>query len=261
MIDPAAVGPGQAGLRWLGQSGFALRLEGAAVLVDAFLSPHSDRLVEPPIAPGDATGLDVIACTHEHWDHMDLPALPALAAASPAASIVVPAPIVDMVTGAGIAADRVVGMEAGRAWSRGGLTIHAVPACHGLHATDGYTLGEGRFLGFVFEAPGVRVYHAGDTIDFDGLAETLRELRVDVALLPVNGRDAAREALDIVGNLDPAEAARLAAAAGARVVVPMHHDMFAANPGHPERLVEAVVRDHPGLAVLVPARGLTVVVG
>jgi L-ascorbate metabolism protein UlaG (beta-lactamase superfamily) len=263
----AVVGPGQLGLLWLGQSGFALRLGGTTVLIDAFLSPHPDRLVAPALRPDTAAGLDVIACTHEHWDHLDLPALPALAAASPAALVLVPTPIVEMVTACGIAADRVVGLEPGRPWARGALTVHAVPARHGVHVADAYTFGEDRpggaprFLGYVLDAGGVRVYHAGDTIGHEGLAAALRALAVDVALLPVNGRDAAREARDIVGNLDPVEAAVLAAAAGARVVVPMHHDMFAANPGHPERLVEAVVRHHPDLTVVLPARGRTVVVG
>ena len=92
------------------------------------------------------------------------------------------------------------------------------------------------------ELGSLRLYHAGDTIDFDGLAERLRELAIEVALVPINGRSAEREAADIVGNLDSSEAVALAAAARARVAIPMHYDMFAANLGD----VGAFATDLPG---------------
>lgn len=41
----------------------------------------------------------------------------------------------------------------------------------------------------MLETPDGRLYHAGDTLRWDGQAELLRRHRVDVALLPINGRD------------------------------------------------------------------------
>jgi L-ascorbate 6-phosphate lactonase len=73
-------------------------------------------------------------------------------------------------------------------------------------------------------------------------------------MLPINGRDPEREARGIVGNLTAREAAWLATAIGAAVVIPMHHDLFARNRGYPGHLVESVERDHPGVSVLVPTR-------
>ena len=110
-------------------------------------------------------------------------------------------------------------------------------------------------MGFVFDSGGLSIYHAGDTIPYDGLAGRLRELSVDVALLPINGRDARREALDIVGNLDADEAAALAVEAGVDVVVPMYYDMFPANLGDPAALVSTVERAGSNVTVVVPARG------
>jgi L-ascorbate 6-phosphate lactonase len=141
-----------------------------------------------------------------------------------------------------------------------GLTIRAVPAMHGVTMEDAYGFGEElsdgliRFLGFVIDGGGVRLYHAGDTIHYAGMEDTLRELGVDVAMLPINGRDPVREASGIVGNLSEREAAWLAGAIGAEVVLPMHYDLFARNRGYPEWLVESVSRDHPGTHVLVPTR-------
>ena len=248
-------------LEWLGQSGFLIGIGGANVLVDAFLAPHPDRRFASNLPDSASPALDVIACTHEHLDHLDKDCLPVLCASSPAAQVVVPEPIVDMVVALGIPRERVIGMQPDRPAKVDRITIHALPAMHGVHPHDAYSFGRemsgglDRFLGFVFECGGVSVYHAGDTIPYDGLGRRLRELHVDIALLPINGRDAAREALDIVGNMDADEAAALAIEAGVDVAIPMHYDMFAANPGDPARMVAAVQRFGGGVNVVVPARG------
>jgi L-ascorbate metabolism protein UlaG (beta-lactamase superfamily) len=125
---------------------------------------------------------------------------------------------------------------------------------------DAYTFGRElsgglyRYLGYVLDDGVARVYHAGDTIPYDGQVERLRALRVDLALLPINGRDHFREAAGIVGNMDHREAARLAADAGVDVLVPMHYDTFTQNLGFPAHLVDVVRREHPSLAVFVPTR-------
>jgi L-ascorbate metabolism protein UlaG (beta-lactamase superfamily) len=240
-------------LMWLGQSGFLVRLGEANILIDPFLSSHPDRLVRSELTIADRRLLDVIACTHDHVDHLDREALPGLASESPQARIVVPKRIVDVVAGLGISKNRIVGMQQDQAVQIAGVTVHAVPARHAQHVANGYAFGA--FLGFVFSAGGVAIYHAGDTIGFDGLAVRLRKLRVDVCLLPINGRDAEREAQDIVGNLNADEAAELAIASGAQVAVPMHYDMFAGNPGDPARMVAAVQRLGGEVTVVVPARG------
>ena len=251
---------GEAGIWRLGQAMVALRGPRANVLVDPFLSPHPDRLVPPPFPPREVGGVDAVLCTHEHLDHFDAEALPELAEASPEAVFVVPQPIVHAVVALGIDAGRVIGAQPERSIELGGLRIHPVPACHGVEAGDAYTFGRElsnglvRYLGYVVDLGGVRVYHAGDTIPFDGLEEQLRELAIDVALLPINGRDAEREAQGIVGNMDAREAAYVAEAAGADAVIPIHFDMFEANPGDPVALLDVVLRDRLDVAVLVPSR-------
>src|SRR5439155_659229 len=77
--------PPSVALAWLGQSSVALRLGAATVLVDPFLSPHPDRLVPPPFSAEEARGVDVVLITHDHLDHLDEDALPAIAVASPSA--------------------------------------------------------------------------------------------------------------------------------------------------------------------------------
>jgi L-ascorbate metabolism protein UlaG (beta-lactamase superfamily) len=239
--------PRSVALSWLGQSSVALRLGGTTVLVDPFLSPHPDRLVPPALAAAEAHGVDVLLITHDHLDHLDEHAVPAIAAASPTAVVLVPGDVVERVTELGVEPRRVRGLARDGHVEVGGVTIDAVPACHGVEMGDAYRLGP--FLGYVVSAGGVRVYHAGDTIVFDGLAERLLEVGVDLALLAINGRDPEREAQGIVGNMDEREAAQLARDIEADAVVPLHWDMFAWNPGDPAALV-AVAET----SVIVPQR-------
>jgi L-ascorbate metabolism protein UlaG (beta-lactamase superfamily) len=255
---PAAVVPRTVELTWLGQSGFLLRFPSANVLVDPFLSDRGERLFQ---APGlDSLGrVDVVAATHEHWDHLDLPAIAGLAELHPTMLVLVPLPIVDQVLDAGVARDRIRGMQPDEVFVHRGLQITPVPARHGVHVTDAYNFGtelsdgKVRYLGYVLSEDGAVVYHAGDTIGYHDQAERLERLGVQMALLPINGRDAVREALDIVGNLSPEEAASLVAATHISAVVPMHYDMFAGNPGDPGQLATAAARQAPDAAVLVPA--------
>jgi L-ascorbate 6-phosphate lactonase len=255
------------GLSWLGQAGFVVRTTAATVLIDPFLSPWDGRLYESALPPARAEGVDLVLCTHEHVDHFDATGAPAVAAASPGAVFVVPAPIVDMVTEAGVAADRVVGVQPGDDLELAGVRIRPVPAMHGVTMEDAYGFGEElsggltRFLGFVVDAAGVRLYHAGDTIHFEGMESLLRDLEIDVGMLPINGRDPEREARGIVGNLTEREAAWLGREAALDLLIPMHYDLFARNRGYPADLVASVDRDHPGVPVFVPAREHPFVLG
>jgi L-ascorbate metabolism protein UlaG (beta-lactamase superfamily) len=255
-----------AALSWLGQSGFAISAGERMALVDPFLSPHAARRYDASMAPSSVTGVDLVLCTHEHLDHFDREGAPAIAAASPGAVFVVPAPIVDQVTEAGIPGERVLGVQPGERHDVAGFTIEAVPARHGVTMDDAYGFGEAlsggaiRFLGYVVDAGGVRLYHAGDTIHYEGMQANVTALEPDVALLPVNGRHAEREARGILGNLNEREAAWLAAEIGVDTLVPMHHDMFRGNLGSAAAVVEAAEQEARSVTVLVPPRDVPFVV-
>jgi L-ascorbate 6-phosphate lactonase len=256
MTSPVLAGTVE--LTWLGQSGFLLRFPSANVLVDPFLSDRGERLVRAP-ALESLGSIDIVAATHEHWDHLDLPAMLRLLELHPRMLVIVPFPIVDQVLDAGIASERIRGVQPDDVVVHRDLRITPVRARHGVHVSDAYNFGtelsEGkvRYLGYVLSEQGVVVYHAGDTIGYDDQASRLADHGVQLALLPINGRDAEREAVDIVGNLSPDEAASLAAEARITAVVPMHYDMFAGNPGDPGALATSVAREALDTAVLIPA--------
>ncbi len=259
-LEGIELAPGQAALWWLGQAGFALRTGGATLLIDPFLAHHPNRLSPPAFAPEQATGIAAILCSHEHIDHLDAESLPGLAAASPEARVVVPTPLVPRVTAMGILPDRVIGAQPDEPFELDGVTIHPLPARHGVDVADAYTFGQElsdglyRYLGFVVEAGGLRVYHAGDTLADEELQDRLARLAPDVALLPINGRDHYREAQNLVGNMDHREAVRFAEDIGAGLLVPMHYDMFPINLGYPAHLVDFASRHHQDVGIMLPSR-------
>ena len=255
-------------LYWIGQAGFVIRGSTTTLVIDPYLVDRPDRTAPPPLAPGDLGFADAVLATHEHRDHLDLVNLPAIAAAAPHARFIVPEPLVER-TAEAVGGGRVSGARPGSAIDigggdrgpgsdRGGATVMPVPACHGVHVADAYSFGlvpgEHRYLGYVVTLDGLRIYHAGDTIRYDGMAQRLRELGVQVALLPVNGRDAAREARDLVGNLTEEEAAELVRDAGIAFAVPMHYELFAHNAGSAGAFVDRVAALAPSATVLVPGR-------
>ena len=161
---------------------------------------------------------------------------------SPGARVVLPAPLVELVEDV-VPASRLLPVRPHDTVDLDGLELTVVPAIHGVSPEDAYGDGSGidgrpRFVGYVL-GDVTRVYHAGDTIVTDDLQIALEPLGIEVAFLPINGRDAEREARGIVGNMDAAEAVDLALAIGARRLVPIHWDGFAGNTVAPESAVDA----------------------
>ena len=245
-------------LTWLGQAGFVLELEGRRLLIDPFTSDHDARLFPAPDEESLAAGVDWLLVTHEHLDHFDVGFVRALDRHSPGAGLVVPKPLVEEAERIAPRLD-VVGVRPGdRIKLSEGIGLHAIPAWHGIEASDGYSQGsdgngESRFVGFVVGTADLSIYHSGDTIVTDELRTALADEHIDVALLPINGRDYYRESLGLVGNMDGREALQLARELGAQLLVPMHWDMFAGNTVRPGALVDEASLE-ADLHVLVPAR-------
>lgn len=256
---------------WLGQSGFVLGTAGATVAIDPFLTPDPRRRYAVPATPEDLAGLDAVLITHEHRDHLDLPALLELVRVDPRVKIVVPRAIVDHVIREGLPVRTVVGVGPGDELSFGSrkaIRVWPVPSRHAVHFPPvkydfGLIEGGGhyRFLGYVLDVDGVRVYHSGDSIDYEGLAESLRDRAVDAVFLPINGRDADREARDLVGNFSEAEAVDLARRSEARWVIPMHYEMYSHNPGDPGHFVTLLRETAPDVGCVLPAHGEAFVIG
>jgi L-ascorbate 6-phosphate lactonase len=253
-------------LWWLGQAGFRLRTpaDGITAFIDPYLLQRETRTWQAPVDPAELAQADLVLTTHEHTDHLDRPSLKQ-AAEQPGSrfTLVVPRPLQQQVADElELPSDRVIGAQPDEPFEHAGIRVHPVPARHGVNVDDAYNFGEQlsnglvRYLGYVVELGGVRVYHAGDCLPYAGQAYRLRALQPHLALLPINGRDFFRETeRNIVGNMDEREAARLANDIGAQLLIPMHWELFAHNRGYPRDLVAYVSDTYPELSVLVLGRG------
>jgi len=229
------VPPGRLVLWWLGQSGFLFKSSGGLLAVDLYLSEYLTRkyagtdrehvrMTRSPLRGRDLRQVDLLLASHKHSDHLDPETAAELLEASPSAQLIIPAAIRDHALGLGISADRIRGIDADDVVEAAGFRVRAIPAAHeGLERDR-----DGRFLhlGFVIESEGMRVYHSGDSLAYDGLVENLGPGPFDVLLLPINGRDSAR---GVPGNMSAAEAVNLAMAVRPRYLVPHHYDMFTFN--------------------------------
>jgi L-ascorbate metabolism protein UlaG (beta-lactamase superfamily) len=249
-------------LTWYGQAGFRLAAGSSRVLIDPFLTDRDDRNYRPPARAADFADVTLVLCTHEHVDHLDLPFLREFCAVNSVAPIVVPLPVVEVAAAGGIDRARLAGAVPGEELHDRDVTVHPVPALHGIggdepvvyeFAPDG---GPVRFLGYVLEIGGIRFYHSGDCLLYPELPATLSGLTPDVLMIPINGRDHMREARGIVGNMNETEAAWLCAQVGPSYVIPMHYECIAGNTGSPGRFTTLIRDSETPATVLAPARAI-----
>jgi L-ascorbate metabolism protein UlaG (beta-lactamase superfamily) len=246
-------------LTWFGQTGFMLVSGDTKILIDPFFSDHEARLYPGPSVDVCGKNVTALLITHEHLDHFDKELLDKLIDEYPEMLVAVPTPIVAEL-GSAVAAERLVGIQPGDSVRFGSVGIDVVPAYHALSVGDSFSDGRGddgfvRFVGYVLRTPHLSVYHAGDTVATPDLVDALRPKAIDIALLPINGRDYFREQAGIVGNLTAREAVRLAVELGVSILVPTHWDLFADNTEVPGRVVdEAEALASGRLHVVVLAR-------
>jgi L-ascorbate metabolism protein UlaG (beta-lactamase superfamily) len=203
-------------MRFLGHSTVRIDVAGRTVLTDPVLTGRVGPLarVVPPVDSDAWSDVDVVLISHLHGDHLHLPSLRMLGRGT---RLVVP-------RGAGSWLRRrgftdVQEIAADEQLTDGDLRITATHAEHSGHRW-GPRLTHGpdtTAMGHLLEAPGARVYAAGDTDLFPAMGD-LGDTPLDVALLPVWGWGPALGP----GHLDPLRAARAVELLRPAVAVPVH---------------------------------------
>ena len=252
---------GGVALWWLGQAGFALRARGVRLLIDPYLSdwlehkyagtslPHP-RLLPTPLRPDQPCDLDAVLCSHAHGDHLDPWTVTPLAAANPACRFIVPRAAVEQAVAMPLDPQRIVGLNDGEGFELPGCTVQAVAAAHEqLEVND---RGEHLFLGYLLRLGNLTIYHSGDCVDYPHLAERLAGERIDLALLPVNGRGKSTSEFSVLGNFTLDEAVGLCRRAGIGQMIAHHYGMFDFNTVDVRELSRQVEHLDAGGLVLLP---------
>jgi N-acyl-phosphatidylethanolamine-hydrolysing phospholipase D len=224
--DPSALAANP-GLTWIGHASFLVRMDGATFLTDPMFSRRASplsfagprRLVPPGVAIDALPRVDFALVSHDHYDHLDLPSVRALARRG--VCFVVPSGVGEIVRRAG---GEVTELEWWERKDMGPVTVHCVPS---RHFSGRSLLDRNRRLwaGFVVEGPSRRFYHAGDTATFDGFAEIGRRLGpIDLAAMPIGAYLPRRMMASV--HVTPEEALQGALAARASRIAAMHWGTF-----------------------------------
>jgi L-ascorbate metabolism protein UlaG (beta-lactamase superfamily) len=242
---------------WLGQSGFLLQWRGRHALLDPYLSdsltrkyagtatPHV-RMTARPIDPARLDFVDVVSASHAHTDHLDPETLRPILQANAQAPLVLPEAIRELAAERlGVPASSLIGLDDGASVEAGGFRFTGVASAH--ETLDMDAAGHSCCLGYVVQFGSWSVYHSGDTLLYEGLADKLRPFAVNVALLPINGRAPERR---VAGNLNGREASWLGRQMGAPIVIPCHYEMFEFNTADPLEFAAAARADGQPFAIL-----------
>jgi L-ascorbate metabolism protein UlaG (beta-lactamase superfamily) len=227
---PRAVPPGEIAVTPIGQATVLIQFAGLNVLTDPTYSKRASplgwvgpkRARDPGVAFEALPRIDVVALSHNHYDHMDMPTLRRLRDRW------------DPLVVAGLGNARLLashGLEHVTEldwWQsielRPDVRLTFVPAQH----WSGRAFGDRRRMlwgGYWFDAPGGRVYFAGDT----GYPAQFREIRrrlgaPTIALLPIGAYEP--RWFMAPQHVNPEEAVRAHLDLGARLSIGMHFATF-----------------------------------
>jgi L-ascorbate metabolism protein UlaG (beta-lactamase superfamily) len=242
-INDTIMEPGSLNIWWIGQEGYVVKSRNLIIYIDPYLSTYVEkitrgrpnehvRMMQAPMRPDEVTHADLVLCTHDHMDHIDPEGIPAIAQASKRARFIVPECARQTLLDFDIHEERIHTLFGNDSLVMDGITVFAVPAKHEQFNKDeirGYP-----YVSYIVKMEGLNLLHAGDTIPYEGQIEKFRPHEIDLAFVPINGRDKFRHDLDFEGNFDCAEAVDFALGVAAGLTVPMHYDMFSINTGDVE---------------------------
>jgi L-ascorbate metabolism protein UlaG (beta-lactamase superfamily) len=235
-IAPASVKPepskwsdAQVTLAWIGHSTVLINFFGVTILTDPVLFSRvgirlpgftmgPKRLTAPALNFDELPKIDLILLSHAHFDHLDLLTLRCF---DECTSVITARATRNLLQGTRFfhVSELDWGQSKRLSTAAGEIEITAFPVKHWGARTQRDTYRG--YNGYLIERGGRRIIFAGDTAMTETFAERRRHGAIDVAIMSIGAYNPW-----IQSHCTPEQAVQMANAAGARFIVPVHHQTF-----------------------------------
>ena len=245
---------------WLGHSTVLINFFGVTILTDPALFPRigiripylftlgPKRLTAPALVSDQLPHIDIVLLSHAHFDHLDWRTLAHLGRRNRRPKVITAARTFDLLGWTRLT--DIIEME----WNQSvtltsdstahppqEVEILALPVKHwgARMQHDDYR----GFNGYLISRNGRRILFAGDTAFTDSFCELCETGPIDLAILPIGAYNPW-----IRSHCSPEQAAQIADDAGARYVMPVHHQTFRLSLEpfrEPIERFEAALRNEP----------------
>src|SRR5262245_1537693 len=214
---------------WIGHATVLINFFGINILTDPVLFPRigirlpgftigPKRLTAPALSFDELPKVDLVLLSHAHFDHLDLRTLRCF---DESASVLTARATRDLLRGTRFS--HVTEIDWGQSKSlgtaAGEIEITALPVKHWGARTQRDTYRG--YNGYLIERKGRRIIFAGDTAMTEAFGEQHRHGAIDVAIMTIGAYHPW-----VQSHSTPEQAVQMANAAGARFVVPVHHQTF-----------------------------------
>jgi L-ascorbate metabolism protein UlaG (beta-lactamase superfamily) len=227
--EPGKWSDAQLTLAWLGHSTVLINFFGVTILTDPALFARigirlprftigPKRLTAPALQFDEVPRIDLILLSHAHFDHFDLRTLRCF---DENTSVITARATSDLLRRTRFREITELDWSERKTFKTGAskIDIVAFPVKHwgARKQRDTYR----SYNGYLLERKGRRIIFAGDTAMTDSFAELRRQGEIDIAIVPIGAYNPW-----IRSHSTPEQAVQMANAAGARFIVPVHHQTF-----------------------------------
>ena len=210
---------------WIGHSTVLLQFGSLNVLTDPVFSQRAfpvqwmgpRRVMDPGLPMHELPALDVVLLSHNHYDHLDKPAVKRIAREHPRTTWIVPLGLGRYIRAWG--ARDIVELDWWQHTAIHGMVVTATPARH-FSGRGPHDRNKSLWCGFTLDKDGRRAYFAGDTAyhpEFGEIGSLCGPF--DFVMIPIGAYDP-RWFMHVV-HVDPEEA------------VQIYQDLVASHPGEP----------------------------